>query len=198
MVTVLLHPRFVERRLASGRYDHLGIAWFGGEPLLAPDIIDELSARFMELAERFGIGYDAMIHTNGYLLDQEMVDFLEARNVRTAIVPIDGMGEAHDATRHLVGGGPTFDVIMGNLLDEDGGAPDAWLGALGSKTRDFCFPSDQPQCLECKFLPCCLGGCPVQRIEEGVPECPSALFDPDSFAIERLMETGRYTPSPAS
>jgi uncharacterized protein len=316
--------RFAEQRLASGCYDHLGIGWFGGEPLLAPDVIDELSARFMDMAERFGVGYDAIVHTNGYLLDQEMVDFLEVRNVRTAIVPVDGMGAAHDATRHLAGGGPTFDVVMGNLrsirtsmfvnvrnnlhagsrerfgelceavdsiarengtnircspsmarripagiargdatptiseaqyeralaktglpakmhafapviapcqaalpnevhidelgniyphcsffsadpaysvgnlLDEDGGTPDAWLGTLGSRTRDLCFPSDQPQCLECKFLPCCLGGCPMQRIEEGVPECPSALFNPDSFAIERLMETGRYTPSPAS
>ena len=139
-------------------------------------------------------------------------------------MPIDGMREAHDATRHLMGGGPTFDVIMdnlrtirtsmfvnirnnlhagsmdrfGDLLDEDGGALDAWLGTLGSRTRDLCFPSDQPQCLECKFLPCCLGGCPMQRIEEGVPECPSELFDPDSFAIERLMETGKYTPPAAS
>ena len=79
---------------------------------------------------------------------------------------------------------PAYSV--GNLLDEGGGAPDAWLGALGSRARDLCFPSDQPQCLECKFLPCCLGGCPVQRLQTGEPECPSALFDPDAYAIDRL------------
>lgn len=107
--------QFVESRLATGRYDHLGIEWFGGEPLLAPDIIDWLSARFMELSQAAGIGYDAMIHTNGYLLDQAMVDFLEARNVRCAVVTIDGMAEAHDATRYLHGGGPTFSRILGNL-----------------------------------------------------------------------------------
>ena len=305
---------FVERRLATGRHDHLGVAWFGGEPLLAPDVIDELSSRFMELAERYGVGYDAMIHTNGYLLDQEMVDFLEARNVRTAIVPIDGMDEAHDTTRHLVDGSPTFEHIMGNLrsietsmfvnvrnnlhagsmdrfgelcemvesiarengtnircspsrvkttaagiergdttptiseaqyqqtlvrtglparlhsfypiaapcqaalpnevhidelgymyphcsfysvdpsysvgnlLDDDGGGPDAWISALGDRAAELCFPSDQQRCLECKLLPCCLGGCPIQRMESGEPECPSALFDPDSFVIERLRE----------
>ena len=39
--------RFVESRLTTGRYDHLGIEWFGGEPLLAPDIIEHLSARFL-------------------------------------------------------------------------------------------------------------------------------------------------------
>ena len=107
--------RFVERRLATGRHGHLGIEWFGGEPLLAPEVIDELSSRFMELADRHGATYSAMIHTNGYLLDQGMVDFLEARAVKAAVVPLDGMAEAHDATRHLRGGEPTFERIMGNL-----------------------------------------------------------------------------------
>lgn len=304
--------RFVERRLASGRHDHLGVGWFGGEPLLAPEIIDDLSQRFMSLAERFGVGYDAIVHTNGYLLDQEMVDFLEARNVRTAIVTIDGFGEAHDATRHLADGSPTFERIMGNLrsirtsmfvnvrnnlhadglerfeelcaavdaiardngtnimcspsrvrptvaglargdvtptiteeqyeralaktrliaelrafepipapcpaalanevhVDElgnlyphcsffsvgsayavgnllDGAGDDAWLGALDDLVQQRCFPDNQPKCLACKFLPCCLGGCPVHRLETGEPECPSALFDPDSYAIDRCRE----------
>lgn len=31
------------------------------------------------------------------------------------IVPLDGMAEAHDASRHLHSGAPTFDRIMGNL-----------------------------------------------------------------------------------
>lgn len=75
---------------------------------------------------------------------------------------------------------------VGNLLDEDGGGPDAWLDALEGRAQELCFPSDQPKCLKCKYLPCCLGGCPVQRIEKGEPECPSALFDPDAYAIERL------------
>ena len=30
-----------------------------------------------------------------------------------------------------------------------------------------------------RVLPCCLGGCPVHRLETGEAECPSALFDPD-------------------
>jgi radical SAM protein with 4Fe4S-binding SPASM domain len=78
---------------------------------------------------------------------------------------------------------PSYSV--GNLLAGDGGA-DAWLSALGDRARELCFPDDQPRCLSCKFLPCCLGGCPVHRIENGEPECPSALFDPDAYAIARV------------
>lgn len=51
--------RFVERRLASGRHGHLRMEWFGGEPLLAPEIIDELSSRFMGLADHYGATYSA-------------------------------------------------------------------------------------------------------------------------------------------
>ena len=309
--------RFVGRRLASGRHSHLGIAWFGGEPLLAPEVIDELSAQFMSLADRYGVSYSAMIHTNGYLLDQGMVDFLEARAVKAAIVPLDGMAEAHDATRHLHGGAPTFERIMGNLrsirtsmfvnvrnnlhadslesfdelcetvdaiarengtnircspsrmhrnaasrargdttemiteaqyertlartdlpakldafsptlapcmaalaneahiddlgnihphcsthavdpslsvgnlLDEGEGGPDAWLSQLDDATRTHRFPDDQPKCLACKLLPCCLGGCPMKRALKGEAECPSALFDPDGFALSCLKKPRR-------
>ena len=304
--------RFVERRLASGRHSHLGIEWFGGEPLLAPEIIDELSSRFLGLADRYGLSYSAMIHTNGYLLDQDMVDFLEARAVKAAVVPLDGMAEAHNATRHLRGGAPTFDRIMGNLrsirtsmfvnirnnlhagsldgFDElcetidaiarengtnircspskmhrneaskargdttgsitesqyerllartdlpaklksfsplyvpcmaalanemyiddlgnvyphcstyavdparalgnllDGGEeePDVWTSRLDDATRAYRFP-DQPRCLACKFLPCCLGGCPMDRTLTGEAKCPSTLFDPDGYALRCLL-----------
>ena len=181
--------RFVERRLASGQHSHLGVEWFGGEPLLAPEVIDELSSQFMNLADRYGVTYSAMIHTNGYLLDQDMVDFLEARAVKAAIVPLDGMAEAHDATRYLRGGAPTFERIMGNLLDEGEGGSDAWASQLDDATRAYRFPDEQPKCLACKYLPCCLGGCPMKRMLTGEAECPSALFDPDGFALSCLKDS---------
>ena len=36
------------------------------------------------------------------------------------------------------------------------------------------------------------GGCPVQCLETGEAECPSALFDPDSYAINRCREVYGY------
>ena len=99
---------------ASGSND-LNITWFGGEPLLAPDIIESLSKRLIALTEERGGKYSATIITNGYLLTQENADMLEAAKVSNAQVTIDGMGAAHDATRYLRGGGPTFDRIVSNL-----------------------------------------------------------------------------------
>ncbi|SCW65558.1 uncharacterized protein SAMN02910456_02402 [Ruminococcaceae bacterium YRB3002] len=93
----------------------LHINWFGGEPLLAPDIIEDLSGRLISLAEERGAQYSAYIITNGYLLDQNVVDILARSRVVKAQITLDGVGADHDATRHLAGGGATFGRITDNL-----------------------------------------------------------------------------------
>lgn len=103
------------RMLEASRTRRLHVNWFGGEPLLAPDVIETLSARLMMLADEFGCAYEAGIITNGFLLTQKNADMLAAAKVKAAQVTIDGLGVTHDATRHLVGGGPTFDRIVSNL-----------------------------------------------------------------------------------
>lgn len=103
---------------ASGAKD-VFVTWFGGEPLLAPDIIESLSARLMAFADERGGKYSASIITNGYLLTQDVVDMLERCKVNHAQITIDGMGATHDATRRLAGGGPTFERITANLRDLD-------------------------------------------------------------------------------
>ena len=103
------------RMLDACNAKDLHVTWFGGEPLLAPDVIDALSGRLLALAEERGGKYHASIITNGYLLTQEIADMLERNKVASAQVTIDGLGPTHNATRRLAGGGPTFDRITDNL-----------------------------------------------------------------------------------
>lgn len=95
----------------------LSVSWFGGEPLLAPDVIESLSKRLMAVADSRGGEYSAGIITNGFLLSQTVVDMLDRHKVRSCQVTIDGIGATHDATRRLAGGGPTFKRIVSNLRD---------------------------------------------------------------------------------
>jgi uncharacterized protein len=104
-----------ERMLEVSGAKKLSITWFGGEPLLAPDVIESLSERLTALAEEKGVDYRASIITNGYLLDQKTVDLLDHAKVTRYQITLDGIGALHDKTRHLAGGGPTFDRIIGNL-----------------------------------------------------------------------------------
>lgn len=104
-----------ERMLDAANVDNLHVTWFGGEPLLAPDVIESLSARLIELCDKRGNSYSASIITNGYLLDQDTINMLDQNKVTSAQITIDGLGSAHDATRYLRGGAPTFERIVDNL-----------------------------------------------------------------------------------
>lgn len=104
-----------ERMMEAAGAKSLSVTWFGGEPLLAPDIIEALSERLMALAESRGGEYSASIITNAYLMTQDIVDMLERCKVNNCQVTIDGMGATHDATRRLANGGPTFERITSNL-----------------------------------------------------------------------------------
>ncbi|MBQ9002042.1 MAG: radical SAM protein [Eggerthellaceae bacterium] len=104
-----------ERMLDASGASRLDVNWFGGEPLLACDVIESLSVRLMALAQERGGTYSAGIITNGYLLAQDVVDMLARCKVGSAQITLDGLGAVHDATRHLAGGGPTFERIAANL-----------------------------------------------------------------------------------
>ena len=93
----------------------LHISWFGGEPLLEIDLMEELSQEFQEIAKRHEIAYSADISTNGYFLNKEVFERLLAMDVRQYMITIDGVEAVHDSRRFLVGGGKTFSDIMENL-----------------------------------------------------------------------------------
>lgn len=104
-----------KKMLDASKAKRLNVSWFGGEPLLAPDVIEYISGRLISICEARDVRYSAGIITNGYLLDQDIVDMLDRCRVCRAQITLDGLGEVHDRTRHLAGGGPTFDRITANL-----------------------------------------------------------------------------------
>ncbi len=99
----------------AGTLSNLHISWFGGEPLLQMPLIEDLSHTFLSIAQENQIQYSADVVTNGYFLTKEAFEKLLSWNVRQFMVTIDGVGEMHDRTRHLAGGGGTFDQIIENL-----------------------------------------------------------------------------------
>ena len=104
-----------ERMLDTSNVKKLRVRWFGGEPLLAPDIIEEMSGRLIKLAEDRGAEYKAWMYSNGYLLTQDIADMLGRCKLSRMTITVDGLGDVHDKTRPLAGGGPTFDKIINNL-----------------------------------------------------------------------------------
>jgi len=107
---------FVAR--AAAGLSRLDVSWFGGEPLLAGDIVRELSAEFIRLADAHAVRYAASLVTNGYLLDEpaERIDRLKAARIDHVQVTLDGPPEVHDRRRQLKAThGPTFARILENV-----------------------------------------------------------------------------------
>jgi uncharacterized protein len=95
----------------------LTVNWYGGEPLLAADIVEELQEHINTLLDRHpDVDFHAAMTTNGYLLRPGLLRKLVSLGVTSYQVTLDGPSEHHDRTRALAGGQGTFDRILRNLL----------------------------------------------------------------------------------
>ena len=93
----------------------LKVTWFGGEPLLALNLIQSLSDSLCQLANRHSCVYEAFIITNGYLLNVSNIQILSRCQIRTVQISLDGDKSTHDSRRFLLRGGNSFNVILRNL-----------------------------------------------------------------------------------
>jgi len=93
----------------------LSIMWFGGEPLIAFDIIQKISHEILLICKERQIEYSAGITTNGYLLTDQLIEQCFSAKISKFQITLDGPVETHDKLRILAGGGETFNTIITNL-----------------------------------------------------------------------------------
>ena len=104
---------FLDERIANIKA--LNITWYGGEPLLAISVIENISSKIIEACKKNNVDYNASIVTNGYLLTPEIYKKLISLKVNNIQITIDGSEDEHNKRRPLVGGKPTFKPILDNL-----------------------------------------------------------------------------------
>ena len=93
------------------------VTWYGGEPLLAIDSVDNLSKNFLEICNENNIFYSAGMITNGYLLTRHVLEKLNSLKVNSLQITLDGSREQHNKRRPLHNGMGTFDTIIENLKE---------------------------------------------------------------------------------
>lgn len=108
--------KFAESRLERAK--NFSVTWYGGEPLLAKEIIWSLSEKFLELCAKYSVNYDAFIITNASLLEDSDVELFKKYKINGAQITIDGVKEIHDKRRRSVTNESTFDKLIDrvNLL----------------------------------------------------------------------------------
>jgi uncharacterized protein len=104
---------YVEQQVPRGKAFH--VSWYGGEPLLALDVIERLSERFIGICEAQGASYSAAIITNGHGLTAKVAAKLQRCRVNVVQITLDGASEFHDERRHLLNHKPTFRRIVDNI-----------------------------------------------------------------------------------
>jgi uncharacterized protein len=104
------------KRRAEG-LDVLYLTWFGGEPLLALDIIMEISSYASELIREYpDLSHQGSMTTNAYRLDPSTFSALARVGVLSYQISLDGPRDIHNQTRVKADRGGSFDTIWQNLL----------------------------------------------------------------------------------
>ena len=101
----------------KGLVSHFSVTWYGGEPLMAFDVLENMSKRFIQICDDNQITYKSTVITNGYLLSRDVLERMKHLRIEYLQITVDGLPEMHNQRRSLRGGGDTFDTIMKNLKD---------------------------------------------------------------------------------
>lgn len=93
--------------------DDIEITWYGGEPLLVPEVIEYLYDKLLEL--NIPIFEHGMI-SNGFLINNKNLELLKKLNLDYIQITFDGLQETHNKKRrHKNDKINTYDVILNNV-----------------------------------------------------------------------------------
>ena len=95
----------------SGGRKVLEVDFFGGEPLMNLGVIKETVAYAKAEAAKRGKRFLFTTTTNGLLLDDDAIAFLNAE-MENVVLSLDGRKEVHDAVRKTVSGRGSFDAVI--------------------------------------------------------------------------------------
>jgi uncharacterized protein len=83
----------------SADRENLEVDFFGGEPLLNWDVVTETVKYGRSLEKKYGKRFRFTVTTNGILLDDEKIDFINAE-MSNVVLSLDGRKDVHDAMRN--------------------------------------------------------------------------------------------------
>lgn len=86
---------------AAKRGKNIDITWYGGEPLMAMDLISSMSNKIIEICDENKRRYTSYMVSNGYLVTQENIDKMKKARIQGVQITLDGVPEIHNKRRKL-------------------------------------------------------------------------------------------------
>lgn len=112
-----MSPQVVEKikEYIRNNYLHkvemMHLQWFGGEPLMAFDIMEDIT----DYIKTLNIPFIGSIVTNGVLLTDEKIKKLKSLHIEDIQITLDGTKKTHNSKRIFKNGNGTYDIIMKNI-----------------------------------------------------------------------------------
>ncbi|MBS4871367.1 MAG: thioether cross-link-forming SCIFF peptide maturase [Peptoniphilus sp. oral taxon 375] len=100
--------------LHSNNRKNLEVDFFGGEPLMNFDLVKKLVFYGRDLEKKYNKHFRFTITTNGLLLNDENIDFINA-HMDNVVLSLDGRKEIHDEMRPTSNGKGSFDLVVENF-----------------------------------------------------------------------------------
>ncbi|MFA5156089.1 MAG: SPASM domain-containing protein [Candidatus Omnitrophota bacterium] len=99
----------------EGKFRTIHLVYYGGEPLLNPAPIYNISRKLFAWAQDEGIKFGFSIISNGSLITPQLVGRLLSVGLKEIRVTIDGDRQAHNLKRPFLDGSGSFDAIINNI-----------------------------------------------------------------------------------
>jgi uncharacterized protein len=131
--------------------NRLDLSWFGGEPLLALDVIEDVLEHVAKLRrEHPAMQHESNITTNAWKLTPVVFQRLLGLGVRSYQISFDGPREIHDKKRLRADGAGTFDRIWRNVtaLRELDGSFHVIVRIHVDRENEAAMPAFIDQCVE--------------------------------------------------
>lgn len=112
---------FAKLAYDSQPYNRIEVQWYGGEPMLAPNAVEDISKGLMDFCEEKGLGYNSSMISNATRIDPEEAAMLKRSCVSEVIVTIDGPENEHNKRRPTRDGSNSYEAVLagiGNLIRE--------------------------------------------------------------------------------
>ena len=95
----------------SGDRHNLEMDFFGGEPLMAFDVVKEVVDYARSKEKEYNKNFRFTITTNGMLLTDDKIDYIN-KEMYNVVLSLDGRKEVNDRMRFCVNGSGSYDIIL--------------------------------------------------------------------------------------
>ena len=112
---------FAKTAFDAAPYERLEIQWYGGEPMLAPEAIERISAELLSFCRQHDVAFYAYMISNATLIGASEAALLKRSGVSEVVVTVDGPEELHNRRRPMRNGSNSYEAVLGGigcLVDE--------------------------------------------------------------------------------